>query len=108
MEDVREFFRETQEAFTIYIVEQRFVVGRGYEYFKSFIGKENLIATDSAVKKRIRRIWAWTQERIPSAADLIQMCFFSSGCLSAVTIVEIITALSKLFAIEKHQAVPRG
>lgn len=105
MDDVREFFHETQEAFTIYIVEQRFVVGRGYSYFKSFIGKENLIASDSAIKKRIRRIWSWTQDRIPSAAELIQLCFFPESGLSAVTIVEIVTALSKLFAVEKHQAV---
>ena len=50
--DVKSFFRESQEAFTIYVVEQRFVAERGYEYFNSFIGKENLIVDDSSLKKR--------------------------------------------------------
>lgn len=105
MEDIRAFFHETQEAFTIYIVEQRFVVGRGYEYFKSFIGKENLITTDSALKKRIRKILMWIQQHVPNAADLVKCCLSGSGSISPLTIIDIITALSKLFSIEKHQAV---
>ena len=59
-EDVCSFFHETQEAFTIYIVEQKFVVGRGYEYFKSFRGKANLIVSDSLIKRRIEKIIFWT------------------------------------------------
>lgn len=105
MEDVRSFFHETQEAFTIYIVEQKFVVGRGYEYFKSFRGKENLIVSDSALKRRIRKIIFWIQQRIPNAADLLSFCLSADKTMSAVSIVEVISALSKLFSIEKHQAV---
>jgi len=105
MEDVRNFFHETQEAFTIYVVEQRFVVGRGHEYFKSFIGKDNLIADDSALKRRINKILIWAQSHVPNVAELVKLCFTSSGLFSPTNIVDIITALSNLFSIEKHQAV---
>ena len=43
MEDIRDFFKEQEEAFTIYVVEQRFVTGRGSDYFRSFKGKPNYI-----------------------------------------------------------------
>lgn len=105
MEDVKNFFRETQEAFTIYVVEQRFVVGRGYDYFKSFIGKENLIIDDSAMKKRIKKVIMWAQNHVPNVAELVKFCFTSNGLFSPTNIIDIITALSKLFSLEKHQAV---
>lgn len=105
MDDVKSFFHETQEAFTIYVVEQRFVVGRGHEYFKSFIGKENLITDDSALKRRINKILIWAQSHVPNVAELVKLCFTNSGTFSPSNIVDIITALSNLFSIEKHQAV---
>lgn len=105
MDDIKSFFHETQEAFTIYVVEQRFVVGRGYEYFKSFIGKDNLIADDSALKRRISKIVSWTQSHIPNISELVKLCFLNCGAFSSTSIVDIITALSNLFSVEKHQAV---
>ena len=102
-EDVCSFFHETQEAFTIYIVEQKFVVGRGYEYFKSFRGKENLIVSDSLIKRRIEKIIFWTQQHIPNIVELLSLCF-SNNKTSSISIVEVISALSKLFSVEKHQA----
>ena len=56
IEDVRDFFKETDNSFTIYVVEQRFVVGRGLEYFKSFKGTQNYIDSDLIIKKRISKI----------------------------------------------------
>ena len=56
MEDITYLFRENENDFTIYVVEQRFVVGRGLEYFKSFKGKPNYIDTDELAKKRLYKI----------------------------------------------------
>lgn len=39
MEDIKSFFREDNSHFTIYVVEQKFAIGRGHDYFKSFKGK---------------------------------------------------------------------
>jgi len=103
--DVKSFFRESQEAFTIYVVEQRFVAERGYEYFNSFIGKENLIVDDSSLKKRINKLLAYAQNHVPNVAELIKVCFSGGSLFSPSGIIDVINALSKLFSIEKHQAV---
>lgn len=45
MENILDFFRENEEAFIVYVVEQRFATGRGLDYFKSFKGKPNALIT---------------------------------------------------------------
>lgn len=102
MEDIASFFRESQDIFTIYVVEQRFVVGRGLEYFKSFKGKENLLDNNAKIKKRVRNILSWLQKNTPNISELVQMCFLSQTKLG---IVEVINSLNKLFSVQQHQAV---
>ena len=51
MKDIKQYFQETNDTFTIFVVEQRFVVGQGNEYFKSFRGTANYISTEEAIKK---------------------------------------------------------
>ena len=102
MEDVKCFFRETQEAFTVYVVEQRFAVGRGYEYFSAFKGKENYISTNRSIKKRITKIIKWLHRNVPHVSELIEICFPASPI---VGVSDAISALSKLFSVQEHQAV---
>lgn len=102
---ITDYFHETQEAFTIYIVEQRFVVGQGYEYFQSYKNKENYIKNDIDIKARVKKILYWSQQHIPPLGDLIKSIFACTTASPAITIVDIVTALSKVFAVEKHQAV---
>lgn len=102
MDDVKKFFLEQQETFTIYVVEQRFVVGRGLEYFKSFRGKPNYIDTNEYAQKRIHTILTWIQKKIPKTADLIKACFSD---INPLGIIDIIVALNKLFSTNEHQAV---
>ena len=102
---IEKFFVETSEGFTIYVCEQRFAVGQGSDYFKKFKGTDNLISSDPAIKKVIRKILAWTQKNVPNIADLIKKCFFAEELASPVSIIDIITALSKLFSVNEHQAV---
>lgn len=101
MEDIRDFFKETDDSFTIYVVEQRFVVGRGSDYFRSFKGKENYIDTNAIMKKRLIRILQGINKRIPDSAELIKNCF---NIVSPVGIVDIIGSLCKLFTTQEHQA----
>lgn len=101
MEDIRDFFRETDSAFTIYVVEQRFVVGRGADYFRSFKGKINYIDTNQVMKKRISGIWGKISKHIPNIMELVKINF---GMSSPTSLLDVISALSKLFSVNEHQA----
>lgn len=101
MEDVRDFFRETEDAFTIYVVEQHFVVGRGFDYFCMFKGKANYIDTNNMLKKRIIHILQGINKRIPDTAALIKDCF---NLVSPLGLIDVITSLCKIFTIQEHQA----
>lgn len=102
MEDIKSFFKEQPEEFTIYVVEQRFVVGRGLEYFKSFRNTPNYIDSNKQAKHMIRSILKWIQRKIPDTANLIQKCFFAK---TPMGLVDIVVALNKLFSTNEHQAV---
>lgn len=101
-EDVREFFNDHYECFTIYVVEKAFANGRGREYFKSFLGKENYINTDSDIKKAIEKILTWTQKHIPQIASIITNILLKN--FNYAGIKEIVTDFSQLFSVEIHQA----
>lgn len=100
-ENVTSFFQESEYGFMVYIVEQRFAVGRGAEYFRSFKGKENLIDTNRMLKKRISKILKWIQRNIPNVASMMESIY---GYKKPIDIVSIISVFSKLFAVEEHQA----
>lgn len=101
MEDIRSFFREENSQFTIYVVEQKFAIGRGLDYFKSYKGKSNYIDTDALAQKRIYKIYSWIDKKIPSIADLIKIAF---NGFSPSGLVETVVALNKLFGTQVHQA----
>lgn len=101
VKDVRDFFKETNPGFTIYVVEQRFVVGRGADYFRSFKGKVNYIDSNAVIKNRIYKILKTINKCTPNAAELVDKCF---GLTSPIGILEIIASLSKLFNVNEHQA----
>ena len=101
-DDVRAFFNDHYECFTIYVVEKAFANGRGREYFKSFFGKENYINTDSDAKKLIEKILLWTLKHIPQIASIITNLSLKN--FSPTGIQEIVTDLSQLFSVEMHQA----
>lgn len=101
MEDIKSFFREDNSKFTIYVVEQKFAIGRGLDYFKSYKGKNNYIDTDALARKRIYKIYSWIEKRIPSIADMINIGF---NGFSPAGLVETVVALNKLFGSQVHQA----
>ncbi len=101
MEDIKSFFKEDSCGFTIYVVEQKFAIGRGLDYFKSYRGKSNYIDTDAIAKNRIHKIYSWIEKRIPSIANLINISF---NKFSSVGLAEMVVALNKLFGSQEHQA----
>lgn len=101
MEDVRNFFKETDTAFTIYVVEQRFVVGRGSDYFRQYKGKENYIDTNIVMKKRLSRILQGISKKIPNGAELVKTCF---EITKPVGLLDVIGSLFKVFTFQEHQA----
>lgn len=101
MEETQALFREHSTHFTIYVVEQKYVVGKGYTFFKSYLGKPNYIDTDQMAKSFIMKILGWINKRIPSVGDMIKICFED---LSPIGIVDIVIAFSKLFMTQEHQA----
>lgn len=100
-ENITTFFQESEYGFMVYVVEQRFAVGRGAEYFRSFKGKKNLIDTNHMMKKRISIILRWIQKNVPNVADVIEGIY---GYKAPIDLVSIISSFSKLFAVEEHQA----
>lgn len=100
MKDVLSYFRETEDVFTVYVVEQKFAIGQGYEYFSSFKGKDNILDTNYKTKKFLGKVLKWIQKNIPNVADLINSCYMSN----IMSLTDIVIILSKLFAVEEHQA----
>lgn len=99
--DVLQFFKESQEGFTIYVVEHRFAVVRGNEFFKSFNGSKNYIKNESEIKKMINKILMYVEKNIPNIAELIGLTLKSKAHIG---IPELLYALSKLFFTNEHQA----
>lgn len=95
--DILDYFNETNEGFTFYVVEQRFAIGQGSDYFKSFRGKENMLDTNFKMQKTLGKILKWIQKKIPDIAELI-------NSMNNIGVGDIVIILSKLFAVENHQA----
>lgn len=101
LEDINKFFKESENLFTIYVVEQLFAVERGAEYFQSYRGKPNYIDTNTNIKKRIGNVLKKINKYVPDTTELIKKCF---GIESWLNMLDVITILSKLFCVNEHQA----
>lgn len=103
MDSVKSFFQECEYGFTVFVVEQKFALGRGAEYFRSYKGKDNVINTNRSINRVIKKILKWIQKNIPNLAQITGEVFQTSVALP-VNITDLITSLSKLFSAEEHQA----
>jgi len=100
MSDVEKLFRHTDNVFTVFVVEQRFVVNKGWEYFRSYQNTKNFFDSDEKVRKRFRKIIEVMEKGVAPVANLIGMFAMPIRTLS---IAEIITSLSKLFSVTERQ-----
>lgn len=99
--EIAKLFRPVDDVFTIYVVEQRFAVGRGYDYLHSFLNTTNYITTDAQIKKRFARIIKNISENVAPVSSLLSI--FSTD-IPIASISEAVTALCKLFTVHEHQA----
>lgn len=101
MIDVESIFYNDTNIFTIFVVEQRFVVGRGHEYFNKFINTQHFFDSERKLKqfynKIIDRIEGSVTPVSKSISDILSGNYIAS-------IAEIITSLCKLFTVTEHQA----
>ena len=70
-DDVLQFFKEKQEGFTVYVVERKFAVIRGNEFFKSYNGSKHYIRNEAEMKRTINRVLDYVQKSIPNIFELI-------------------------------------
>ena len=50
MNDIEKIFMQTDNEFTIFVVEQRFAVGRGYEFFHSYSNSSHFNCSSELIK----------------------------------------------------------
>ena len=103
--EIKDYFEEHIESFTIYVVEQKFAINQGKEYFKQYAGKEHFINSNDKIKKHLSKVLNWIQKKVPDIASLIKNVSSLNGTPSSIGIVDVITSLNKLFTVTEHQAV---
>lgn len=101
---IKDYFSEHIESFTIYVVEQKFALNQGREYFKQFSTGDHFINNDNKMKKHLSKMLKWIQKKIPDVAELTHNIISVKTVPSPSGIVDVITSLNKLFTITEHQA----
>lgn len=100
MNDIEKIFMQDDNTFTVFVAEQRFVVGRGHEYFQKYLNTPNFITSDKQIKNVFAKAIQTISQNIAPVERLINM--FSTG-FSGVSIAEAITSLCQLFTVNEHQ-----
>lgn len=101
---IKDYFSEHIESFTIYVVEQKFALNQGREYFKQFSAGVHFINNNNKMKKHLSKVLGWIQKKIPDVAELTNNILTVKIIPSPSNIVDVITSLNKLFTITEHQA----
>ncbi|MCI8399253.1 MAG: hypothetical protein HFF90_07620 [Oscillibacter sp.] len=101
MLDIERIFYNDTNVFTIFVVEQRFVVGRGHEYLSKFVNTQHFFDSERKAKQFYNRVLDKVQGSVTHVANGISKVITSDYITS---IAEVITALCKLFTVTEHQA----
>lgn len=102
---INDYFSEHIECFTLYVVEQKFALNQGREYFRQFTSKENYINSEDKLNTHLTKILNWIQKKIPDVADLTKSIISMKTIPSSSSIVDVVMSLNKLFTVTEHQAV---
>lgn len=98
-------FMVVGNEFTVFVIGQTYFYNRGHNYLNQFIYKENWIASDRIIEKRIKRLISWIQKKTPNIAELVQKIMtMSESTSSKLNLIDIIVSLSKLFCATEHVA----
>ncbi len=101
MLDVEKIFYNDTNVFTIFVVEQRFVVGRGHEYLNKFINTQHFFDSERKIKQFYNKVVDKIQGSVTPVAKSVSNIITGDYIAS---IAEIITSLCKLFTVTEHQA----
>lgn len=101
MTDIERIFCSDINTFTVFVVEQRFVVGRGHEYFNKFINTPNFFDSEQKAKQFYEKIIRKIENTITPVSSTISK-IITGNYLSSIA--DIVTALCKLFSVTEHQA----
>lgn len=101
MLEIEKLFYNNTNTFTIFVLEQRFVVGRGHEYLNKFINTDHFFDSEKKIKDFYKKIVDKIQESVTPVSKSIANIITGNYIVS---IAEIITSLCKLFTVTEHQA----
>lgn len=101
MNDIAKLFQFDSNVFTIFVVEQRFVVGKGHDYFNQYINTPNFFDSEEKTKKFYARILNTVGKTITPISDIIAK-LITGNYTSSLT--EIVSSLFKIFSVTEHQA----
>ena len=87
--------------FTVFVVEQRFVVGQGHSYFSKYINTPNFFDSEEKAKTLYDKIIKRIESSLNPISNLISK-IICGNYLSSIT--DIVSALCKLFSVTEHQA----
>ena len=99
MDDIEKLFIQDDSTFTVYVVEQQFVVGRGLEYFKKYLNTSNYITSEKQIKNVFSKAIQTISKNVAPVEKLINM--LSTG-FSGISIADAITSLCQLFGSLTH------
>lgn len=100
MTEIEKIFTQIDNTFTVFVVEQRFAVGRGAEFFRSYRNTSNFINSDEQLKKVFSKAVETISKNVSPIEKLVKL--FLSG-FSGLSIAEAITSLCQLFTVNEHQ-----
>lgn len=101
MEEIEKIFQFDSNIFTIFVVEQKFVVGKGHDFFNQYINTPNFFDSEEKTKKFYTRILNIVGKTVTPISDIISSILLGN-CASSIT--EIVAALFKIFSVTEHQA----
>ena len=101
MQEIEKLFYPDVNSFMIFVVEQRFVVGKGRDYFHKYINTPNFFDSEEKTKKLFNKIIANIERNITPVSNIINKIMNGNYWAS---ITDIVSALCKLFSVTEHQA----
>ena len=106
MENIDMFFKDHIDKFVIYVVEQKFVVGRGSERFKNWLKNNNYISSEEKAQNLIKKCIKEFGKIIPVVISAVLIILQTKNHVpsESIDLSTLITTLVKSFNIEHHQA----
>lgn len=99
-----EDFKDNGREFTVFVIGQEYLEGDGENYLRQYYYKENWIASDRIIERKIKKTLNWIQQKTPNITELVETVIATADSSRKLNIIDIIVALSKLFATSEHVA----